>query len=233
MSCTAKYDQVRDAVYVRADNATSLFMPTLEDFDAIRLHIPTISHTGGRLSDAYAQEGFVYIIPPVQYTSCIKNIYQMIEFDPTKRIYVDRKVGNWIYDEACKCLSASTIEGRIDIGDGFIVPSPAEQTKISNLVFSSGRSFYNAVKESCPDIVPPVQSLSCIEGLLRTNWTYYDIYRACRAEYVAAQAMLPATTPSTSPVSPGGSPAPEEKSKKTLLYISGAILIFIFLTTQS
>ena len=223
MSCTVKSGPNYGAYLVKADNGLSVIMPDTYYFEKIRWYIATVSHIShtklGRLSEAYTKAGREDIMPPQQYIPCIKAIYQMTDFDPARRVYIDKPAGDWIYDEACKCLEKTTGEGRIDLGDGFIVPNSSEQTKINTLVFSSNYSLYSAIQSVCPDITPPLESLACIEKALRgTNWQYYDVYRACRTDYVAAQASIPSTSP------------PPEKKNNTILWLVGGIIVFFILS---
>jgi hypothetical protein len=234
MSCTYKAYRVKNdikeeytAVLVtNPENGLSLSMPNTEDFDKIRFHIATTSHPGGTLFNAYAVSERFRIIPPEEYTSCIKTIYQMPVYDTNKRIYIDKPVGDWIYDEACKCLS-KTEEGRMDLGDGFVVPTLEEQKNIIALM-SDGKTFHDAIQAICPKFTPPMGAIYCIEDKIKsTNLRFYDIYRVCRASYVSS--TLPATTPSTSPgiTLPGTIPIPTKTNYLWYAILGLAVLLIV------
>jgi hypothetical protein len=212
------------AVLVTNPNGLKIWMPTTEDFDKIRFHIATTSHGGGRLAQAYMNEGRLSLMPSDTYVPCIKAIYQMTAFDPNRKIYVDKPVGNWIYDEACKCMEKTVGEGRLDLGDGFVVPSSEEQASITTMVMTQGYTLYNAIQKICPNITPPLEAVGCIENSIKsTNWQYYDIYRACRATYIEGQATLP------KPNGNGETP----KAVNTMLYVIAGLVLLLLLSKKT
>jgi len=206
------------------DNGLELIMPTWgsghDDFERIRFHVKQ----GDHLQVAYSKEPDMWrIYPEEQYVSCIKDIYLARVYNAQRQL-VERPVGDWIYDEACKCLAEETTAGRIDIGDGFIVPSPEEQVRIVDYV-TQGTGLLLALKYVDPALVPPLSAISYIEeGLRTTNWRWADIYRAARADWIASQSVNGTTTP-------GVSPTP--KKNNTLLYVAGGIVIFLILISRS
>ena len=198
---------------INNDNNVTVFMPGFQKFMDIRFHIATDSgsHGGGTLKDAYIKESFPFY-PTIQdpqgnpitlqanstlresIVPCIKRIYQMSEWDPnkinvdgSKGMFVDRVPGEWIYDEACKCVSESKgnlKDDRMDIGNGFIVPGIQEQANIKALMQST--TFSQALISICPDIIPPGNTLACIENSIAMypTWQLYDIYTACMVDYL-------------------------------------------------
>jgi len=225
MTCQAKTEinfEYGVAVKISdSETGISFYMPSVQHFEDIRWHIKKGSRFIDAYDTVYRAEYLPQFVPPTEYVPCIKAIYTQIVFDPNLRIWVDRPAGDWIYQEACNCLVGATKEGRIDLGDGFIVPNYDEQTRINSLVFASNYDLYSAIQGICPDITPPLESIACIEQAMRgTNWHYYDIYTACRAVYVAAQASLPGTSP------------PPEPKNNTLLYVVGGLIVFLVLSSR-
>lgn len=222
------------------DNRITVYMPGYQMFQDIRFHIATNSgsHGGGTLQQAYAEEGYPFY-PTIPETEsgdvaiireniipCIKNIYQMAEYDPVNKVYVDRKPGEWIYDEACRCVTLAEPGGRMNLGDGFVVPNTQEQTDINALMGQSGYTFIQALQKTCPDIIPPVDALGCIATLLKTtSLRWYDIYRSCRADWIVLQSIInpPGTTPPET-IPPEITPL----SKNILLIGAGLILLIAF-----
>jgi hypothetical protein len=220
-------------------NGVMVFMPGYQMFQDIRFHIATFSgsHGGVRLKEAYDKEGYPFY--PLQSVTearqsivpCIKRIYQMSEWDPNKinidgsrGMFVDKTPGEWIYTEACNCVSEAAPQytnDRMNIGDGFVVPGIQEQTDISALVTQKGYTFNQAMTEICPDIIPP--TVSCIEnGLVNhPTWQWYDIYSACRTAYLKDQGITPL---------PNGN---GEKSNNTLIYVLIGVGVLLLLSRKA
>lgn len=220
------------------ENGITVYMPGYQMFQDIRFHIATISHDGGTLEQAYLTEGYPFYpntawigsgdaaIIDENLVACIKNIYQMTEYDPINKVYIDRKPGEWIYDEACRCVTKAQPYGRIDIGNGFIVPGNQEQIDINALMGQSAFTFLQSLQKTCPDIIPPADALPCIEKFLKTTTLrWYDIYRSCRADWIVLQSVI--NPPTTSP--PASSPPVTlpVTSSKNIFLIAGAILLFL------
>lgn len=218
---------------INENTGLGVHMPGFQKFMDIRFHITTNSgsHTGGTLQQAYAEEEYPYLPTNANLIPCIKAIYQMSEYDPVLKAYVDRKPGEWIYDEACRCVSKAQPDGRVNIGDGFVIPNTQEQTDINALMGQSAFTFIQAMQKTCPDIIPPVDALACIEKWLKgSSLRWYDIYRSCRADWIVLQTIItpPITTPpiTTPPVTTPPVTLPITSSKNMFL-IAGAMILFL------
>jgi len=222
----------------------SVYMPNYQKFQDIRFHIKTDSgsHEGVRLSEAYQKENFPWlpVIPSGSYNvpgdirenliPCIKRIYARSEFDPnhinvdgSKGMFVDKVPGEWIYTDACGCISEAVAyeNDRMNIGDGFIVPSTQEITQIKDLM-NQNISFVVALVTVCADIMPPLTVIPCIEQGIINNptWQWYDIYTACRTTYLKNLPSDPDNTPDT-------------PKSNTLLYVALGVGILLLLTRKT
>jgi len=204
------------------DNGLELIMPTWgsghDDFERIRFYVKQ----GDHLQVAYSKVPDMWrIYPEEQYVSCIKDIYLARVYNAQRQL-VERPVGDgiWIYEQACNCLTEATPVGRIDIGDGFIVPTLEEQGRLVSYM-TQGIGLLLALKYVDPALVPPLSAISYIEeGLKTTNWRWADIYRAARSDWIASQSV-PGTTPPPAPV-----------KNNTMLWIVGGIVVFLILSSR-
>src|SRR4030042_1424072 len=210
-------------------NGVMVFMPGYQMFQDIRFHIATFSgsHGGGTLKEAYNAEGYPFypmesvISARESIVPCIKRIYQMSELDPVTGKFVDRTPGEWIYTEACNCVSQASPQytnDRMNLGDGFVVPGIQEKTDISALVSQKGYTFNQALNEICNDIIPP--TVSCIEQgfITHPTWRWYDVYSACRTTYLRDQGL---------PDGNGDGETP--KKDNTLVYVLVGVGVFLLL----
>lgn len=187
MNCTIKTKMLDSAsfAFLLKDefSGKSVYIPQPEAFEYIRFRI----NKGDRIADAYEQAGeaFTRIVPDANLTPCIKLLYTNFkdQFNE-ERDRVFRPFGDWVFEEACLCLQTTQINGRIDLGDGFIVPNGEERTCIIDKMFNGAMNLAGALFSCCPDITYPTQQLGFIEDQLRnTSYPFYNVVRNAHTDY--------------------------------------------------
>lgn len=198
-------------------------MPDKTHWEYIRFRIKQ----GDRLGVAYDKADLPNLLPSNDLIPCIKSVYFITAIDPATRQRVDKPFGDgqWVLEEFCNCLTASMPDQRINLGDGFIVPSPTEQSCIASSMIDGVMSLSQAINYCCPDIIPPIVALDYIEQALRmTNAPYYDIMSAARSAYIAGLLNPPTTEPATPPPA-----TPPSLLSSNNLLIAGAVIIALMI----
>ena len=170
------------------DEATGKYtwIPRSDIFDYIRFRIV---NRGDRLADAYKNAGEAYtrIVPEANILPCMKLLYTNYEDNfNEQRQRIFRPFGEWIFEEACFCLQAVDEKGRINLGDGFIVPTGEERSCVIDKMYNSGMSLSSAMSSCCPDIaLYPTEQLKFIEDQIRnTNFPFYSILKNAHTDYM-------------------------------------------------
>jgi hypothetical protein len=184
MNCTREYVNIGDTEHYAhkitdVDTGKYVYVPTKEAFNYIRFRIV---NRGDRLADAYEKAGSIYksIIPPANLIPAFKLLYTNFEIinDQGARVFQD--YGPWVFEEACMILKGTDEEGRIDLGDGFIVPSPEERVCIYNAFFNQGKTLKRAMFGCCPDIIYPESAYALIEKQITDSSKHYQFFDAVR-----------------------------------------------------
>lgn len=224
MTCRIEYDLNKYATkIINNDTGRTVHVPEKEQWEYIRFRIKQ----GDRLGVAYDKADVYNLLPSEDLIPCVKSVYYMTAIDPITRARVDKPFddGQWILQAFCDCLTSSMPDQRINLGDGFIVPSPSEQSCIASSLINGVMSIYQAISSCCTDIMPPTIALDYIENALRsTNAPYYDIMSAARSAYVAGLLTPPASTPP-----PATTPPPSPISKNNLLLVGAVVAAILIL----
>ena len=209
MGCTTKIKYLtsngRPYWVITNQNGISVSMPSNsgdpKDWNYIQFRL----EKGDRIADAYEKAGCSEIIPPDYLKQSIKDIYlyshtgKLIatgQINPTtgKEIFAaeDIPYGDWVNQQACQCLNMTDDTGRINLGDGFVVPNMQEQDCIRGKVFpgSLSENLSLAYYECASDIIPPTESIAYIENMLKTSiQDFYAIIKDAHNTYKAAHGI--------------------------------------------
>jgi hypothetical protein len=190
MDCTIKtkmLDSWRWAYLITNGSGVSVYMPPNvgdpKAWDYIRFRL----EKGDRIADAYEKAGYKDIVPPDYLKQAIKDIYlynHTGQLDPISGDPIDKPYGDWVNEQACQVLNMTDNTGRINLGDGFVVPNIAEQDCIRGKILYENVSI--AYYECAPDIIAPLESLPYIEDkLLNTIQAFYEIIKDAHITYKA------------------------------------------------
>jgi hypothetical protein len=194
MGCTRELVNFVDTqhyAYLITDEDTSkqIFIPLKEAFDYIRFRIVNRKN---RLADAYEMAGSAYkaIIPPANLIPAVKFLYTNFEDQFTEigdRTF--REWGPWLFNEACMILKSTDESGRIDLGDGFVVPNPEERGCIYDAIFNQGKTLKRAMFGCCPDIIYPETAYVLIEDQIVNK--HYQFFEAVRNAHTGIIGPIP------------------------------------------
>lgn len=165
------------------DSGRYVYIPYREAFEYIRYRMDPLEGHGNRIEDAYELAGGRYTdyLPEEHMLPCIKLIYTNFQVLNQNGVEVFQPFGNWVFDEACKCLQQQTDTSRMDLGDGFIVPNKTEWACIIDKMFNGGMNFAGAVFTCAPDITYPREIIGYLEDAVKANtevgYPRYNIIR--------------------------------------------------------
>ena len=188
MTCKNTYDATRRANLIVSENGRYVYMPhntgDLKPWDYIRYRLGK----GDRIADAYETAGmYPDTVPEPYLKQCIKDIYlynHTGQLDPISGEPIDKPYGEWVLSQACQCLNMTDDTGRINLGDGFVVPNIQEQNCIRGKILDESLSI--AYYECANDIIPPLESMPEIERKLRnTIQDFYTIIKDAHNNYKA------------------------------------------------
>lgn len=206
MSCkfeTKVLNAASGAYAVQIKNTATGYYTWIPDptaFEHIRFRMDPLEGHNQRIADAYANEGEDYkrIIPEPAILPCIKRIYTNYHVLNQSGVQVFQPYGDWVLNEACKCVEQLSSTLRFDLGDGFIVPNETEWQCIINGVFNSGLSFVEAVNLCTPDIQYPRTIIKFLEDAIRANtdmgYPRYNIIRVAHSAWIVSNTPKPRIT---------------------------------------
>jgi hypothetical protein len=177
-------------------NGKSVWMPDKEGFEYIRYRMDPLEGHNNTIADAYAfaggnlGNGYEKLIPIGAIVPCIKRIYTNYHVLNQSGIQVFQPFGQWVLDEACKCLQEITDTNRFDLGDGFIVPNENEWQCIINGMFNSGKTLAEAISLCVPDINYPRTIMKFLEDAIMANtdmgYPRYNIIRVAHSAWIVS-----------------------------------------------
>lgn len=176
------------------------WIPDPMAFEYIRYRMDPLEGHNNRIEDAYelAGEDYKRIIPESDILPCIKRIYTNYHVLDQDGVQVFQPYGEWVLNEACKCVEQITSTMRFDLGNGFIVPNESEWNCIINGMFNSGKSLAEALSLCTPDINYPRTIMKFLEDAIRANndmgYPRYNIIRVAHSAWIVSNTPKPRIT---------------------------------------
>jgi len=187
------------------DSGRFVYIPKREVFEWIRFRMDPLEGHGNRIADAYNKAEdewggrYADYLPEEDILSSIKDIYTNFHVLNANGIQVFQPFGTWVLDEACKVLQKTSAGGgRLNLGDGFIVPSKDEWACILDKMFNGGMNFAGAVFTCTPDIIYPRMIIGFLDDAVRANtevgYPRYNIIANAHSEWKRINTPTPRTT---------------------------------------
>ena len=165
------------------DSGNYVYIPDQKPFEYIRFLMDPHENNYDRMDAAYEKAEHEFggrytdYLPNDDILPCIKLIYTNFTIPDEHKTRVFQPFGEWVFDEACNCLKQYDSEtGRMNLGDGFIVPSETEWACITQNMFNGGMNFSDALYACAPDISYPSSVLGWIEDMIKNKEAHFPRY---------------------------------------------------------